>query len=65
MNYMLARLAESSTWRGLVMLATALGVKLDPSQMNAIVALGMAVAGAIAVFVPDKKASTDQGNASP
>ena len=63
--YLLARLAESSTWRGIVMLVTALGVKLDPSQMSAIVTAGMAIAGAIAVFVPDKKTPTDQGNSSP
>jgi hypothetical protein len=50
MNYLLERLTENSTWRGLVMLATALGVQLDPSQANAIIAAGLALVGIINVF---------------
>ena len=50
MSYVLDRLTENSTWRGLVMLATALGVQLDPSQANAIIAGGLALVGLINVF---------------
>lgn len=53
MRYILDRLKEPSTWRGLAMLATALGVTIDPSQMAAIVAAGTAVAGLIGVLLPD------------
>jgi len=50
MNYLIEKLTENSTWRGLVMLATALGVQLDPSQANAIIAAGLALVGIINVF---------------
>jgi hypothetical protein len=50
MSYLFDRLSENSTWRGLVMLATALGVHLDPAQANAIVATGLALVGLINVF---------------
>jgi ribosomal protein L12E/L44/L45/RPP1/RPP2 len=53
--YLLERGKEASTWRGLVALLTAVGVSLEPNQMEAIVALGLAVIGAIGVFLADKK----------
>jgi hypothetical protein len=49
-KYILDRLAENSTWRGLVMLLTAVGVQVDPSQANAIIAAGLALVGLINVF---------------
>ncbi len=54
--YLLARLTESSTWRGLVLIVTALGGALTPDQREAVVLIGLAVAGAIAAAVPDKQA---------
>lgn len=51
-------LSEPSTWRGFVWLLTALGLKMDPSQAEAIVSLGLAVSGAIAVFFTDTHPST-------
>jgi len=54
MSYLFDRLSENSTWRGLVMLATALGVQLDPSQANAIIALGLALVGLINVLRKQK-----------
>lgn len=53
-NFILARGKEASTWRGLVALLTAAGVALSPEQGEAIVALGLAVIGAIGVFFADK-----------
>lgn len=50
MSYVLDRLKENSTWRGLIMVATALGVKLDPTQSEAIIAAGLALVGIINVF---------------
>jgi hypothetical protein len=55
LDYILARLAESSTWRGLVFVASAAGIVLDPDKFNAIAAAGMAVAGAINIFRKEKK----------
>lgn len=55
MNYLLERLNEASTWRGLAALTTAFGVALNPDQMNAIVAAGLGVIGLINVFRAEKK----------
>lgn len=53
-DYILARLREPSTWRGLVLILTALGVPLSPGAADTIVAVGLAVAGAIGVVTPDQ-----------
>jgi hypothetical protein len=53
--YLLERGKEASTWRGLVALLTAVGVTLSPEQGEAVIALGLAVIGAIGVFFADKK----------
>ena len=52
-DYLLSRLREPSTWRGLTLLATAVGITLTPDQQNAIVAVGLAVAGAVGAVLPD------------
>lgn len=49
-DYILNRLNENSTWRGIVLLLTALGVTLSPDQTDKIVAAGLGVVGAINVF---------------
>jgi hypothetical protein len=49
-DYIIARLSESSTWRGLALIVAASGFAVDPNKVNAIAAAGMAVAGAINVF---------------
>jgi hypothetical protein len=51
-EYILARLKEASTWRGFVYMLTALGVTLSPAAAEAIIAAGMAIAGAIGAFLP-------------
>lgn len=53
--YVVERLQESSTWRGIVLIATAFGAKLDPARWEAIVTLGLMVAGVVAVAFPDRK----------
>lgn len=47
MNWILDRLKEQSTWRGIILLATGLGVKLEPDMADAIIALGLAAVGVI------------------
>jgi hypothetical protein len=49
-SYIIERLSENSTWRGIVMLLTAVGVQVDPAQSNAIIAAGLALIGLINVF---------------
>lgn len=54
-EFILARGKEASTWRGIIAVLTAAGVYISPAQADAIVALGLAVIGAIGVFTADKK----------
>ena len=54
MNYLFDRLKEPSTWRGIILVATAWGVYLEPFQEHAIISLGLALAGSSAVVSPDK-----------
>jgi len=54
-NFIVARLSEASTWRGLFAVATAVGINLSPDQSAAVIAAGMAIMGAIGVFFPDAK----------
>lgn len=54
-SWLKARLTEQSTWRGIVLLITALGVKLSPDQASAIIAAGLAIVGAINVFRSEPK----------
>jgi hypothetical protein len=46
----LDRLSENSTWRGLILLATAAGVHLEPELQNQIVAAGLGIVGLINVI---------------
>lgn len=53
-SFFISRLREPSTWRGFILLATALGVSISPELSEAIVALGLAFAGGVAVVTPDR-----------
>ena len=57
MKYFLNRLREASTWRGLVLVVTALGVQITPDQIDTVVAVGLALSGLIGEFFPDSEAS--------
>lgn len=54
MDYILERLKEPSTWRGIIALISAAGVALKPEQADKIIALGIALAGLINVFRKEK-----------
>ena len=54
-EYMKARLKEPSTWRGMILLCTAFGVPIAPQMAEAIVAVGLALAGGVGVVAPDKR----------
>lgn len=53
LSFAVARLAEPSTWRGIIALVTAAGVALSPEQVEAIVAAGLAGIGLVGVLMPD------------
>lgn len=53
-KWLLARLREPSTWRGLVWLAIAAGITLTPTVWESIIAVGMAVVGLIGVLTAER-----------
>lgn len=53
-KYIVERLAEPSTWRGIVALITATGITLSPEQATAITAAGLALIGVVGAFFADK-----------
>lgn len=52
-SYLVCRMAEGSTWRGLIMIAAAFGAKVSPDQAEAIVLVGLGLAGVIGAAFPD------------
>jgi hypothetical protein len=52
-RFVIARLKEASTYRGLMLILTGLGVALRPEVAEAIMACGVAVAGLAGVVLPD------------
>lgn len=53
-RYLIERAKEPSTWRGLVLLLTALGVPIAPDLVEPIVSVGLATTGLIGVITADK-----------
>jgi len=54
-DFMLARLQEPSTWRSAIWVLTSFGlVAFKGEQAEAIIALGMCLAGSVGVLSPDK-----------
>lgn len=53
MNRILEALRQESTWRGMIAIAMSLGVTLEPELQNHIIAVGLALIGAINVGKPD------------
>ena len=55
LDYLLNRAKEPSTYKGALALAAALGLKLDPEQATAIVAVVLAAIGVWEVFRRERK----------
>ena len=53
-DYILERVKEASTWRGIILLLTAAGVPIAPALADSIITVGLAIAGIIGVVTPDK-----------
>jgi hypothetical protein len=47
---LLERLSENSTWRGLILIATAVGVRIEPELQEAILIAGLGLVGLINVI---------------
>lgn len=54
-QYLIARLQEASTWRGIIFVVTALGLHLTPEMGEAVITAGLGVAGLVGAAVPDVK----------
>lgn len=54
-SYILNRLREASTWRGIIMLVAGGWATQNPEQAEAIIPIAIALAGATGAFMPDKK----------
>lgn len=54
LDYVLARLGESSTWRGLVLFATALGINIEPELQTQILTAGLSVVAIINILRKSK-----------
>ena len=52
--FLIERLKEPSTWRGIILLVTACGVPVAPAMAEQIITIGMAAAGLVGIFTPDK-----------
>jgi hypothetical protein len=50
MKWVIEQLKQPSTWRGITMLVTSLGIVIHPELMEQIIASGTAVAGLIGVL---------------
>ena len=50
MTYILDRLKEPSTLRGILAMVTAVGVKLHPELQEAIISAGLALIGMVNIF---------------
>ncbi len=49
MKYILDRLQEASTWRGIIMVLTSLGVGIAPELITPIVTAGTGLAGIVGI----------------
>lgn len=52
-SYVIARLKEPSTWRGIVAILTACGIAISPAQIEAIITVGLMIAGVIGTVFAD------------
>jgi len=46
---LLEKLSENSTWRGLILIVTAVGVKIEPELQESIIVAGLGLVGLINV----------------
>jgi hypothetical protein len=54
MAYLIERMKEPSTWRGLILIATGLGAGWSQESQGIIVSAGVALAGVLGALLPDR-----------
>jgi|APCry1669189204_1035204.scaffolds.fasta_scaffold03201_7 hypothetical protein len=54
-SYCLARAQEPSSWRGVILIVTALGAHFNPTQTEAIITAGLMAAGMVGAVTKDAK----------
>lgn len=54
MRFILERLTERSTWRGIVITLTAFGISLEPQLTEAIITAGLGLAGLVDILLPEQ-----------
>ncbi len=59
LKYVMERLKEASTWRGIIAFITAAGVTISPELIDQIVAAGLAIMGIIGMLFKDKAEGGD------
>ena len=55
MQRVLKRVSEPSTWRGLILLLSAVGISFSPEMADHIVNVGLGLAGLVGVFTSDRE----------
>jgi hypothetical protein len=58
LRFLLARARERSSWLGVITFLTGFGIYLEPEQVEALAALGISLAGAVAVLWKDPGSPT-------
>lgn len=53
-SFLIERFSEPSTWRGIVMVLTSLGIGLTPEHLESIMFTGLLITGALGAFTKDK-----------
>lgn len=53
-SYLLERFSEASTWRGIIVGLTGVGVGISPDLATGIVSAGMSLAGLVGIVMKDK-----------
>lgn len=61
MNWLMNRLGEASTWRGLIVLAGIVGYKMDPALQDAIVQAAVAAMALVEVLRKENSKRTVPG----
>jgi hypothetical protein len=54
-DFFLERLKERSTWTGVVLMLSSVGLTFHPELLSVVIAAGMAIAGLIEFFWPEPK----------
>lgn len=65
MKYLIERLNEPSSWRGIFALLTAIGLKLHPELQEAILSVGLSAIGLVNFLRKEKKSDGSDTPANP